>query len=683
MEHLISVMQKIKINVSDPDIDIDKDRVFSNEIDEYIRILTNAKVRCVVAGEFSSGKSSLINAIINYSLLPTADIPMTSKCVEISHSEQPIIKCYWREKVSKITKTAIESAVILLEKANHGNAGKFPLKKIQWNNDSTQITYIPSQLDSIQKFLWDIESYQPTRHDVSSSANPSENLKKSKRFMDLWNVFAGWIKKIYFRLFQKTEQREKIPIDASGIDRIEIGLTLPEKLKNICFVDIPGEGALESHTNLIEQSLQHSQVILYVLDGEHVGSKTSDQLIQLAKTNNSEVLFVLNKKDTLSVDGLNGALELLKKKYEVSPIPVSVLYAWTSYQLQQGFCTVGEVLNRPKINIKKVIRPPEWQPGDLEQNKDVLVDFLKRESCFDVLRQQVEQISGRGIEYFVVSKIKNILNNVLDKINTLMQSVSEDQEIWHQEKLIQELNERIQNINSKMINFQQNLTSSLRNELTSAFDAICDGYKKILSSLLSLNFKKVEKNAASILEEKFSQNDFTLRIQNIWHTVCIAEINNFKNEMSQLNLDEIPVITFEDWSWSNRKTFSQSVINKTTLIVKRVLGNTVDRPFFPIFRPGAMNLYMKKQKERCLLQWSEEMKIMFQHEQDDIESSIKCRTDNILVPVEKYLTSVKAETERQKSKLSALQNMRESKIGKLQIKQNELQKLAIFLINAK
>ena len=57
-------------------------------LEEYISQLQQKMVTIAVEGEFSSGKSSLINALIGYQLLPTADRPLTSRRVEILHSDK-------------------------------------------------------------------------------------------------------------------------------------------------------------------------------------------------------------------------------------------------------------------------------------------------------------------------------------------------------------------------------------------------------------------------------------------------------------------------------------------------------------------------------------------------------------------------------------------------------------------
>ena len=177
MKNSISAIQKVKSAISSLSLSHD----YSSDLDEYIRILTNQRVNFVVTGEFSSGKSSLINTLINYNLLPTADIPMTSKRVEIYHTEAPIIKCYWSTKASKIAQAAIEQIVILLEDANRSDNGKSHLHKTKWEHDCTQFSYTPSQPASIQNFLWIVESSQLARDKKSTTSTERDEQKKKTK----------------------------------------------------------------------------------------------------------------------------------------------------------------------------------------------------------------------------------------------------------------------------------------------------------------------------------------------------------------------------------------------------------------------------------------------------------------------------------------------------------------------
>jgi hypothetical protein len=61
------------------------------KIDGFVASLAINMNKIIAVGEFSSGKSSLLNALLGTDVLPMADLPMTGTPIEIQHSETPYI----------------------------------------------------------------------------------------------------------------------------------------------------------------------------------------------------------------------------------------------------------------------------------------------------------------------------------------------------------------------------------------------------------------------------------------------------------------------------------------------------------------------------------------------------------------------------------------------------------------
>ena len=245
-------------------------------------------------------------------------------------------------------------------------------------------------------------------------------------------------------------------------------------------------------------------------------------------------------------------------------------------------------------------------------------------------------------------------------------------------KLINCLSELLQNLRLKTETLRLNLTSAVHEKLTATFKELLGEYKKLLSSELSVNYTQLENDSTSTIRSKFSQINASWRVQDIWRSVYVDAIIKFNNEASILNTGGIPLLDAGSWLWDNEASFSQSIIGKTDLIVKYVLGNAIGRPAFAAFRPGALAEFIKKQKDICLAQWGAGMKATFQQEQNNIESSLKRKTDTLLAPVEKYLASLETEVSQQQGKLIQLQNIQHSAKMSVMNTQAELQKLALF-----
>lgn len=452
---------------------------------------------------------------------------------------------------------------------------------------------------------------------------------------------------------------------------------------NICLIDTPGEGAIKSHIDLIRECTSSSQVILHILDGGHIGSKTEDKLIELTKTNSSTIWFILNKKDILSTKGLKDALDLLNKTYDIKAIPVAVLYAKTAHLLLNNTITVKDVLDNKKIKLNKIIISPAWNNEKLEDNKELLANFLITESGIYNLHLDIEKIISQHklqIEEFVIEKVKDILLNINQKIIALQTEITTSNEIAQQMNLINTLNKLYQNINFQKHHFHNNLSITVHDKLTSAFQSIFCEYKKLLSTLLTTHYKQLEKDSQDVIKIKFLKISNYWRIQNIWETDCLFAIEQHINEINKLTSNDFTIIDSKTVPWNSDYSFTLQVIEKTIYVVDNILGNKSNRPMFAIFRSQAMADYVKKQKDKCLSVWESNIKIILKKEQNNIENNIKEKTNTLLKPIKKYQASLEKEITKQQEKLTQLQNDKSTRLAFLKEKQNKINKL-LFDIN--
>jgi ribosome biogenesis GTPase A len=95
----------------------DEDRSFLTEQIGMIRSRRlDPNLYLAIVGEFSSGKSTLINALLGADLLPTGAIPTTSAVTKIHHSPHVSVEFYFRKNCGRpisLCSTAVPVAEIV------------------------------------------------------------------------------------------------------------------------------------------------------------------------------------------------------------------------------------------------------------------------------------------------------------------------------------------------------------------------------------------------------------------------------------------------------------------------------------------------------------------------------------------------------------------------------------------
>ncbi|XP_019618029.1 PREDICTED: uncharacterized protein LOC109465257 [Branchiostoma belcheri] len=131
-----------------PDVDqsilsqLERDNVtsqFRQMIDDAMEMLQDEKCPILVAGETSSGKSSLLNLILGEELLPTATLSTTSVICEIRYGQERKVKVFtWEGEVIEVPLTEADDDKSSLQKLSEyvHQKGKrdeedFPYKKAE------------------------------------------------------------------------------------------------------------------------------------------------------------------------------------------------------------------------------------------------------------------------------------------------------------------------------------------------------------------------------------------------------------------------------------------------------------------------------------------------------------------------------------------------------------------------
>lgn len=293
--------------------------------ERYINLAENNYITVALAGEFSAGKSTLINALLEEEILPSGDRPLTSINVQIKHSEKSYIRITWNKELTPIRRRI------------------FLAKYAYWLRSWRQFNLISPQCELF-----------------------CESVKVSK-----------------IREFLKNLEEERKTANVYAADSIEIGIPFPKQWRQVRFIDVPGSGAITSKQELIQASYKEWYVLLYVIDAQHIGSKLSEELIQKYSQQDSKQLVIINKWDTIPKKEQQAKLNEVKECYGVEAVPFAALSYLDSRLVATKQLKVKDIIAAGKLNLNAPMSSPSWNSGNMEANAAYLADYLQKRSNYE------------------------------------------------------------------------------------------------------------------------------------------------------------------------------------------------------------------------------------------------------------------------------------------------------------
>lgn len=590
-----------------------------SKLDDYISQLESRLVNVCVFGEFSSGKSSVINALISYPLLPVADRPLTSKVIAVKHSENPYLICRWSSsltrdaaRIIKKTLTTIESRIATKRKDKNGN-------RIKWVDEMMGIEYHAPDMLCIKNFLWILQASQYDDMCIPGA--------KGCKWI---SAVVTFIKDICRSFRNKRESSgkkiKKLPIHAELIDKIEVGLPLPTGLNNACFLDAPGAGSVYTYSAITENAAQTSQIIMHVFDAEHIGSKLTEEMLGDAEHHDATTTYVLNKRDSLSDSSLKEVCSLLHEKYAIEPIAVSALYENCSCMLANGVCKVASVLNNPKVNLNLLMSSAAWDRCNMENNRNVLVKYLHELSNCESLGKQIASsidiMEKDRLHDFCRKALYNISEFYLQKVrcrlaememppsrNKLLSEISALQNLcqliedYREDEMRKFDSDCAQGISTALNNVQKKFDKALSNSLALSFDQFECGLKASVASALSFHFAY---EIQSVIDGYFAKS--RLRRD--------AFITENKLEIT-------PKAPLAPLDWGSEEHFLSLVQKQTCSILRPILKDTAAKPWLSFIRPGALEAYRKQKRKLCMQEWRIRIVDVFSEEEKRITKMCK------------------------------------------------------------
>lgn len=602
-------------------------------IDEIVYNIEKRKIDFMVCGEFSSGKSSLINALIGYQLLPVADIPLTSKQIEIIHAEKPHVRCHWSDSVDEHIKNAIKKTIKDIENSRKTNIED----RTKWITGNYELEYYPICMKDISAFLWAIEA--------ASNGVTKERCIKTKKD----NKTALFKKKE-----QKTLQNLLSSIHADKIDKIIIGIPLPCSLHDASFIDVPGEGSINTYLHNTIVAQQSSQIILHVFDAEHVGSIITDNILKEYKKHNANVVYIINKIDTLNDSALDAASKLLSSKYRIKTINVSALYENGACLLKKNCCTVKQILENPRINLQSLILSDRWDFKNIENNRKITESFLHDSSNVEFLRKRITEETRKGsfIKFhqdkieLILNKYKQMCRSAINQNNNSIDLIQAKATINQNESEIAEIDDFIKKC---LTRYDVQFPHFVREGLL----AILDETEKALSLSLSKNYYAYEKNVKwAVKKDLIYPAEYKIKQHTDEFYFSIkSEISSF---MAKKKIN-VPSTSNLDFSWSSKDAFYSKVFNKSVSTLSAVIKEKKDKPLLSLFRTKALLEYRTRKRHECLTAWRKDILLIFSEEANKIHAYNWIRLDRFFVPLRNRKRLIEYELDNNKMKLQNLE----------------------------
>lgn len=466
-EEIIEQLERIRKYINDPNLSFaDSQRTSLNEsVDKCVRYAKYGRYHVTALGVFSTGKSTLLNAMLEEKILPAADLPVTAITTEVYYSDKTSFFIPM-ETVSEEVLADVRNGVATLDNQTNVEI----VNSMQ--RDGESVAGVGGILEThSSKLIYNIITELTSQQKRNQS--PFVELKK---VLDSNHNLTLWL----------------------GVS------TLPNWLRDIVLTDAPGTGSIDdSHEIIINKVIPESQLVLYLIESAKAGSAIDKRFCdRVSNTYHRKVFYVLNKIDQQNDDERKDALDCAKRCVpDISPdgekpefLCAAGLYALFAHEVAAGNVSVEDVLNDRKINLTRLLNK-EWWSSDESGKKNLLVEFLSRNSKFDSLRRRIEEyLKYENKDIAIVQQSNAVIASVAASIvhvcdNTLR--------VLNSDKTLDDLEKKKEDAHDLRCKYAREADTTIRDYECSALDHNT-GLGAAITGLLST----VPNEIASRLEEK-------------------------------------------------------------------------------------------------------------------------------------------------------------------------------------
>ena len=327
----------------------------------------NGAYRVTLLGAFSSGKSTIINALLGYPLLPAEQEPTTASLTNICRGEK--------------TSFFIELSPEDIE------AIKPELRAWQQKHDPKGHFRIIDSLNYLGKKLRGIGAEWSTRA-------PGENqaLAQVVRMLIMQKNREG----------AGSDELSQIKGFLKNNSNAMLTLTLrewPDELNDIVLTDVPGTGSIyKDHERVIHEIIPQSQLILYVQNVQEMDSALNeDFLSQISNQHRRKIFYLLSKVDLVnkttreeSLAKLLGNVPSVEKDGERPDfMAVAALAAMEAKLLQRGARHYNDIIEDEKLQLTKLVAKDAWHQANSEGKKQLMIEYLLECSQFQAFTDRI------------------------------------------------------------------------------------------------------------------------------------------------------------------------------------------------------------------------------------------------------------------------------------------------------
>lgn len=286
-----------------------------------------------VCGTINAGKTSIINALIGFRILPTSSVRDTLVPTELYHSFQPEISLYFKKPLGQDKLRKL-------------------MRSIRWENSRLR-GFVNG--DSSICFFIDSPTLNVLRQCVMLV---DETLR----------AHSKWVK--------------------LHIDRMVIGCPFHELVRHIRFVDLPGTGGTRHADDDIFRKLGTAQHMLHVLDAERIDGKDVICISDACRNIGKNTILVMNKADLLSPADMEAATHFMSEHIKQPYICCSAaLYEFALQMTYERIHLADFLKAQLKVNLSELIFSNQWNIRNQELNKYLARTYAVEKSGIGSLRQ--------------------------------------------------------------------------------------------------------------------------------------------------------------------------------------------------------------------------------------------------------------------------------------------------------
>lgn len=542
----------------------EQQRYFEDKINDLILRLKNPEFPVAFLGNFSAGKSTIINALIVQDLLPEGATSTTAvpTIIKQGTEDKGLIRFMTLQSAQKLRAELLTEIKKVLKKVPSG-----PLDP---DMDTNKLEHYFRELDQIKS---EYESQYDTKYDT-------EYRNKLETLLTNWKKFVGKSEKIELSELQKyvTEGFEHTLF----VDTIEIHLSTLKIPSNMTLVDLPGIGVKNKrHVEFTKNYVENKAKVLVVCgDYDRPGGEQEEILLEEISKNHAKTLqssfLVISKQDLNITDRQRLQLEeYWKKTKDLFVIKSERFFQFSA--LQHLLCEyIIEKKNLKdtqslKGNIK--ILPPEFTISDDEFDIDQIKDFMEkqpqtkafsefRDALFTYLNTNAIQEFVNNAEHDLAVRTKGLISILHplyvsspqneDSIGQILQGTKTTEAFIKFKKILEEIIGQLYkqlSISEEIPLWDQSHKTTLITQIETRFSSldVAEIEKKLKSEILHVDskfsdFQKIMDDKLEDLVHDALQATFTEAITN-----TTLKMKQLLLQIKTVNPDYLPNKTIEEF----------------------------------------------------------------------------------------------------------------------------------------